>query len=77
MLHATDVEIGSRLRLHRGGSYVALFEVICSVGFVDGGREESGRGESPGGGGGYSGKAILRSFLSIALHMLTALIFFL
>lgn len=28
LLHATDVEIGSRLRVHRGGSYVALFEVI-------------------------------------------------
>ena len=28
MLHATDVEIGSRLRVHGGGSYVALFEVM-------------------------------------------------
>ncbi|KAL9966761.1 hypothetical protein ACROYT_G024880 [Oculina patagonica] len=34
LLHATDVEIGSRLRVHRGGSYVALFEAAIIDGLL-------------------------------------------
>lgn len=34
LLHATDVEIGSRLRVHRGGAYVALFEAAVIDGLL-------------------------------------------
>lgn len=34
LLHATDVEIGSSLRVHRGGAYVALFEAAVIDGLL-------------------------------------------
>ncbi|KAJ7380094.1 Vacuolar protein sorting-associated protein 13D [Desmophyllum pertusum] len=39
LFHATDMEIGSRLHVHRGGSYVALFEAAVVDGLVIPSRE--------------------------------------